>query len=326
MQKTNISALPDFSDLHIVVIGDVMIDRYIYGMVKRISPEAPVPILDMHNNVNKLGGAANVAANIKALGAKVTLISIIGDDDEGKMLLSILQREGLDNRSITEVANRKTTLKTRVMAGNQQLLRIDQEDAFDIEQNVESIILNTYIQILENTKVDGIILQDYNKGLLTENLITKLMNIAQKHKIDTFVDPKEKNFFAYKDCTVFKPNKKEVRHATNIHTEDYESISAYIKQKLQNTLTVITLGSQGIYMHNGQNGTKYDTSPRVIADVCGAGDSVISIICLCYLKNIPLSDMALMANLAGGQVCEYPGVVVVNRDKLLKELDENTFT
>ena len=211
MNETEILSLPDFSDLHIVVIGDVMIDRYISGEVKRISPEAPVPIVEMDHRSDRLGGAANVAVNLHALGAKVTLLSIIGEGDDGNIIKKMSNEHQNISTNLIEVKGRKTTVKTRVMSNNQHLLRIDHEDKGDINYETENILLAHLEQILNSSNVNGIILQDYNKGMLTQNLIKQIMSMANSSDIPTFVDPKEKNFFMYKGCTVFKPNKKELK-------------------------------------------------------------------------------------------------------------------
>ncbi|MFZ1750515.1 MAG: bifunctional ADP-heptose synthase [Saprospiraceae bacterium] len=322
MNKTEILSLPDFSDLHIVVIGDVMIDRYISGEVKRISPEAPVPIVEMDHRSDRLGGAANVAVNLHAFGAKVTLLSIIGEDEGGKIIMQMSDAYEHISANLITVHGRKTTVKTRIMSNTQHLLRIDHEDKADINIETEDILIVHLKQILNSSTIHGIILQDYNKGLLTQGLIEQIMCLANSSDIPTFIDPKEKNFFTYKGCTVFKPNKKEIMSAINHSTEDLNEIDQIVRQNLSHELTIVTLGNEGLYMHDGRDGQNFSTSSRVIADVCGAGDTVISAITLGYLKNLPLSSLALLANTAGGQVCEKPGVVSVDLQELRAELGE----
>lgn len=316
--KQNTIQLPDFSDLHILVIGDVMIDRYISGSVKRISPEAPVPVVEMQKCENRLGGAANVALNIHALGAEVTILSIIGADKEGKVMQDMLATIPKVNDQILILPERKTTIKSRVMSGNQHLLRIDSEDTYDVSGTEEDNIIFQLKKILSTQKIDGIILQDYNKGMLTERIIHQTISMAIQFNIPTFVDPKEKNFFAYRGCTVFKPNKKEV--FTALGDGAFHDLDKQLKEKLNNKVTLITLGSQGLYISDERSGHKYETDARIIADVCGAGDSVISIVCLCYIKGMPIDLLAYIANTAGGQVCEQPGVVAINLTKLKSEL------
>lgn len=309
--------LPDFSDLHILVIGDVMIDRYVNGLVTRISPEAPVPVVEQKSIENRAGGSANVALNVRSLGAKVSLLSIGGHDHEYDTLNEILSKTQIETH-ILKIQNRKTTTKTRVLSGNQQLLRIDHEDKHDIGASEVSQLIDTFNQIINNTPIDGIILQDYNKGMLTTSLISTFINTANEKNIPTFVDPKEKNFFAYQSCTLFKPNKKEIRQAVGSLSLDDADI--LIKKKLQNKYTIITLGSEGIYINDGYHGKIYPTTQRIIADVCGAGDSVISVVSLCCIKGMNSGDIASVANVAGGQVCEIPGVVPVDLEKLKQEL------
>jgi rfaE bifunctional protein kinase chain/domain len=310
-------SLPDFGDLHLLVVGDVMIDRYINGQVTRISPEAPVPVVEQKSIENRAGGSANVALNIRSLGAKVSLLSIGGHDLEFDILNEILSETHIDTH-ILKLQNRKTTIKTRVMSGNQQLLRIDHEDKHDLNPKEEAQLMTAFTDILTNTQIDGIILQDYNKGMLTKNLIHFIMEKANAKMIPTFVDPKEKNFFSYQNCTLFKPNKKEIRQAVGDVT--WDEADTLIRQNLQNKCTLITLGSEGIYLNDGFSSNVYPTEQRVIADVCGAGDSVISIVALCYIKGMKSEDIAKVANTAGGQVCEIPGVVPVNLEKLMLEL------
>lgn len=312
--------LPDFSDLHLIVIGDVMIDRYIKGSVKRISPEAPVPVVEMENIENRLGGAANVAINLQSLGAQVTLISIVGDDDEGEHMIRMSTGiNGLEHK-IIKIGDRKTTVKTRIMSGNQHILRIDKEDISDIKPADSEKIINILKLRVAEKKTDGIIFQDYNKGMLTEDMIKKIITFSHEQSISTFVDPKEKNFFSYTGCTIFKPNKKEIYKAIPEKTTDLDVLDKILRSTLDHQITVVTLGADGIYIHDGMTGRHFKTSPRSIIDVCGAGDSVISVVSLCYLKKMDLETIAYIANTAGGQVCETPGVSPVRRELLQEEL------
>ncbi|MBC7883891.1 MAG: hypothetical protein H7X99_00345 [Saprospiraceae bacterium] len=314
--------LPDFSKHHVLVVGDVMIDRYISGHVNRISPEAPVPVLEMSVTDNRLGGAANVAINLMSLGAEVTILSIIGDDAEGKTLTEMFEFYPKIKHQLTIIHQRKTTVKTRIMANSQHLMRIDSEDCQDIGEQDENLIKQNFVHILESGRIDAIVFQDYNKGLMTETLITQMLNKCRQLAIPTFVDPKDKNFFAYKSCTLFKPNKKEILKAFSSHTTDFDEIDKLLREKLHHQITFVTLGSDGIYINDGKQSKIFGTKPRIIADVCGAGDTVISITCLCYLEGVPIEKMAEIANTAGGQVCEHPGVVSINRRELENELSQ----
>ncbi|MBK9256505.1 MAG: carbohydrate kinase [Saprospiraceae bacterium] len=323
---THTLQLPDFSDLHILVIGDVMIDRYLTGKVNRISPEAPVPVLEYKKKENRLGGAANVALNIKALGARVTVASISGNDEESDILNQLFSNHDISDVHLLKCDGRKTTVKTRIMAGAQHLLRIDAEDKHDISPDEENLFMDLIQKISLSDKVDGLILQDYNKGLLTKNLIEKLMYWSVKNQIPTFIDPKEKNFTAFKSCTVFKPNRKEISEALKSPAETQEQMAELDKQLrslMSHSFSFITLSKDGIYISDGITSEIVPARPRIITDVCGAGDTVISVLSLCFLKGLSMKNIAIIANAAGGQVCEKPGVVPVDRTELMNELQSN---
>ncbi len=319
MNRIDTVDLPDFSDVHILVIGDTMIDRYISGDVKRISPEAPVPVVEQKSYENRAGGAANVAMNILSLGAQATLLSICGADEAVDLMKAVLINNSRLDVHLIPCQDRKTTVKTRIMAGNQHLIRVDNEDKHDINAEQEKQVFEHFIDIINTGKIDGIILQDYNKGMLTATLIEKIMQSCVNLQIPVFVDPKEKNFLAYRNCTFFKPNKKEVFQSIGYQTS-LDDADKVLRESMNHSITMITLGKDGLYLHDGLTGTIYPTSPRDISDVCGAGDSVISVACLCYIRKVPLSEIAIIANTAGGQVCESPGVVPVNYKKLKDEL------
>ena len=317
----NLSTL--FQNLNVLIVGDVMIDRYMTGKVSRISPEAPVPVLDWQNTENRLGGAANVALNIKALGAVPHLVGIAGDDDDGLLFRALLSSQDIENQHIILVGNRPTTVKTRVLASGQQLLRLDKESTEDNDENTEDILLTKMKYLIKNVGIDVIIFQDYNKGLLTPTMIEKLGKLAQKHNIPTCVDPKKKNFWAYKGVTLFKPNLKEIREAMNetvkTDMEGMKLAAAYIKKHLNNDITLITLSEKGLFIEQNDICEIHPTMPRNIADVCGAGDSVISVVALALAAKMSMSDIALLANLAGGLVCEEIGVVPIRMQKLKQE-------
>jgi len=326
--------LPNFDDLHILVLGDVMIDRYQYGKVTRISPEAPIPVVELQQAEDRLGGAANVALNLLALGAHVSIISLSGNDDESNNLEVLYNRYPQIDYRLIKDPTRKTTVKTRILAQNQHLLRIDHESTHDVSEAVGNNIIEVLTNQIKTAKVDAIILQDYNKGFLTAPLISEIITMSNAKDIPTFVDPKIKNFFAYKGCTVIKPNKKEIIEACssiagNIKSNNLPEIQALekaMRHELNNTVSFVTLGSEGIYTATSTDNGLYTTSPRNIADVCGAGDTVLSILTLCYLKKMPLSIIAQICNAGGGQVCEKPGVVQIDRKSLAKEiLKSNNF-
>ena len=318
-----------FRNKKVLIAGDIMIDRYLTGEVNRISPEAPVPIVQLSSVDDRLGGAGNVALNIKAFGAKPVLLSIAGQDENGtklKMLLNTLQ---IESKYIHFSDERRTTVKTRVVSNNQQMLRVDSEDTFNLSGKEKSNVLNLYHEILKNEKPDVIILQDYNKGFFESELIYTIISLARQHGIPVTVDPKKKNFLDFKGATIFKPNLKEVREALNqdfkINIEDLSRASSQIKSKLQNDITIITLSEHGLFIDDGVDTKIYPTIPRNVSDVCGAGDTVISTISLGISVHLPPPELAVLANMAGGQVCERPGVVPIDVEQLTRELSELNF-
>lgn len=311
-------------DNQILIIGDVMIDGYISGKVTRISPEAPVPVVEYQSMIHRLGGAANVALNIKALGAKPILLSIAGEDENKTILKQLLSAENIDNQFIISSKNRQTTIKTRIMAGMQQLLRIDREDTHDLSTEEEHLIIEKFVQIIENQNIKCIVFQDYNKGLLTKNVIKKLITYANERQIPTAVDPKKKNFFAYQNVTLFKPNLKEISEALQEkiipQLNDLERLTSLLSAAMPHQNTMITLSEKGIFTFDGKESIIQGTTPRHIADVCGAGDTVIAVAALGLAAGLKIDVIAKLANIAGGQVCEEVGVVPVKLDKLRDEV------
>lgn len=314
-----------FKDLKILIIGDVMIDRYLYGEVNRISPEAPVPIVALNGQEDRPGGAANVALNIKSLGAIPILCSVVGKDESGRNMLDILPDYAIDTKQIYLSKYRKTTVKTRVLAQSQQLLRLDEEDTFDLKKEEQIALLEIVKTVLEEQKIDVILFQDYNKGVLSAAVIREVSLMAIREDIPTIVDPKNNNFLAYNRVTLFKPNLKEVNDNLPFKSKpilsDLNKATAFLNDKLKQSNTLITLSDKGVYFHDSakQSGGILPTNPRTIADVCGAGDSVISIAALGLALQLPMEDIAQLANLAGGQVCERVGVVPVEKEQLIAD-------
>ncbi|MFZ4543854.1 MAG: bifunctional heptose 7-phosphate kinase/heptose 1-phosphate adenyltransferase [Saprospiraceae bacterium] len=309
---------------NVLIIGDVMIDTYLNGRVARISPEAPVPVVEFQSRVERLGGAANVALNVKALDAIPILLSVVGKDENAELFSQLLQNECIDNKYIIQLESRQTTIKTRIMSGNQQLLRIDKEDTRDISEAECEKVMNYFKHILETYKVDVIILQDYNKGMLTSNLIQRIVEEAKNCNIPVAVDPKKKNFFNYKDVSLFKPNFKEISEAMNerpmTNIEDLMRLTLKLKEQMPHDNTMITLSDKGIFTFDGKNASIMPTTARDIADVCGAGDSVIAVAALGLAVGESIEEIARISNIAGGQVCEEIGVVPVNKEKLISEI------
>ncbi len=311
--------------LKILVVGDIMIDRYIYGSVDRISPEAPIPVVSYQRIDARAGGAANVAFNLSELGVQTYLASIIGKDDKGEQLLSILKSKNIDSETIIASNSRKTTSKTRILAQGQHLLRIDEEDTFDLNEKEHELLISKVKNLLEESSFDALIFQDYNKGCLTEKLIEEITSIAIEKSIPIAVDPKRKNFYAYKGVSLFKPNFKEVNEQIPFELEKslehMQQANSYLKSKLNNAITLITLSEKGIFVADKKEGQILPTHPRKILDVCGAGDSVISVASVGLALGVSPQLIAELGNIAGGQVCGKMGVVPVNKEELLEEIE-----
>lgn len=313
-----------FKSKKIIVLGDVMLDAYILGNVSRISPEAPVPIVNLNDTDERLGGAANVALNLISLGASALICSLIGKDSEGNRLVNLLKENNILADGIVQSENRKTTVKTRVIGNNQQLLRIDSEQTNDITSEEENRLFEK-IEALISTGIDALVFEDYNKGTLTESLIKRVVNLCQKHNIPTAVDPKKKNFFAYQGVNLFKPNLKELKEGLDVQfsMKDKEAFFKAVDQlrtKLKHEISFITLSEHGVFIKNEKEHEFVPAHVRNIADVSGAGDTVISLATLCLCSDLEIKDIAEISNLAGGLVCEKSGVVSIDKDELMQEL------
>lgn len=315
-----------FNHINIAVIGDVIIDRYLDGKVDRISPEAPVPIVHLKKEDNRLGGAGNVALNIKAMGATPFLFSVIGNDENAEIFQKLMPENDLWKEGILQSTERCTTVKTRVMANHQQLLRVDREDTHDLSGKEEENFIHKIQTFLSAQKVDIIILQDYNKGVLSLTVINKIISLAKENKIPVVVDPKKANFLAFKNVEIFKPNLKEIQESTPFEVlpnlTSLKKGSDFLRTKSGIKNTIITLSEKGMFIDDGKDCQIIPTQIRNIADVCGAGDSVISLTALGLALKLELKEIANLANLAGGQVCEKVGVVPVDKKQLKKEFEE----
>lgn len=323
MPYTNLEQIfTDFSGLSALIIGDVMVDTYTWGKVERISPEAPVPVLHINRREERLGGAANVALNMKALGAKPFLCSVIGDDSEGKMLLSLLNQSDLPNEGIVTDAKRVTTTKQRILSGSHHLLRVDSEDTSNLLPEAQKALLAKIEQLLPLCQV--IVFEDYDKGVINQSLIETVIGWAEAKGIPTVVDPKKRNFLHYKKATLFKPNLKELREGLKIEfNPDNESELIDAVEKLKTSLNLegalITLSERGMFIDFGGKQIHVPAWLRHIADVSGAGDTVISVAALCLALNLPPEIVLGLSNLAGGMVCEYVGVVPIQKQALYEE-------
>lgn len=313
-----------FNGKRVLVVGDVMTDAYINGQVTRMSPEAPVPVVDLQTQEQRIGGAGNVALNLIALGAKAVLASVIGQDTPGQELHQMLQNAGIQTDALIVSEERKTTIKTRVLSNGKQMLRIDAEDQHDLSSTETHSLQQAILQLFDQG-IDGLLLEDYNKGVLTTQLIEWLISEANTRQIPIAVDPKKKNFFAYKGCTLFKPNLKELKEGLQIdfnYQKDPSALHIAIEQlqnQLNSSYTFVTLSEHGVQLYDGNTHHHQPAHIRNIADVSGAGDTVIATTCLCLICGASPSLIAALANLAGGLVCESPGVVSINKEKLLEE-------
>lgn len=316
-----------FTNQKILIIGDVMIDTYLWGKVNRVSPEAPVPIVSGIMEENRLGGAANVALNVKSLGAVPILCSVIGGDERGNHFLELLEEQNLSDVGITVDDYRVTTQKTRVISGFKHLLRVDEEIDSMLSARVEEKFIEIVLNLMETGGISSIIIQDYDKGVLTPSVITRIFKLSRKRKIPLMVDPKFRNFQRYKGVNIFKPNLKELIKGIQLESrtpaikEIAERSEAFRKKQDIETL-MVTLSSRGILVLDDTGTTHLPAVERDVTDVSGAGDTVISVASVCYNSKLSSAQIAAVANLAGGQVCERSGVVPVDREQLLKECSE----
>lgn len=317
-----------FSNKKILIIGDVMLDSYLFGNVERISPEAPVPIVDILIKQDKLGGAANVATNIKNLGGTPILCSVIGNDQKGELFISILKKLRIETNYIHLSDNRITTTKTRIIGNNHQMLRVDEEIKTDLNSD-QSILLSIVDKILNNEEIDCVLFQDYDKGVLNEQIINTITDKVNSLNIPIIVDPKKKNFQHYKNVKLFKPNFKEFREGLNLIGNDRKElleVGSKILHKRNIDIVFITLSENGIFV-SYKNGKKILNKiipgiPREVVDVSGAGDTVISVVSM-LINDMDIEKIAEISNLAGGIVCEEVGVVPIDKEKLLQEYYEH---
>ncbi len=304
----------DFSAIKILLIGDVMIDHYLFGQINRISAEAPVPIVDIEDEEYRLGGAANVALNLLGLGAKTTLLTMLGDDEVGRKALHLMKENNLKTNHVLTSKLRVTSLKTRIFDDERQVVRFDREDDSDLSKEQEEMLLEELNALLKKEKFNAIILQDYNKGVLTKKIIKQILLITAKLNIPVIVDPKEYNFFEYQQIDLFKPNLKELSDALKMKIDpkninSLRKAAEELKKKNRFDNLMLTLGPNGIFIYE-QNGDSYIVPSRVIktADVSGAGDTVVSIAALGLAQKLPLMKVAKLANIAAGKVCKKVGV------------------
>lgn len=316
--------LNSLSNIKVAVIGDVMLDIYCWGKVDRISPEAPVPIVALDHREIRIGGAGNVALNTAALGASTFVFSVIGQDEEGRELKDLMRRSNIYVDHIIASSKRITTNKTRVICRNQQMMRLDAELVKDLDEELENELIAQFRSFVDLHQPQVVILEDYNKGVLTERVISTVISICREKNIITTVDPKRKNFFAYKGATIFKPNLKEVKEALNLLLEEISedalnNIHLQLQQTLRHEYSLVTLSEHGMFYQGNSAGRIIPSHLRNIADVSGAGDTVIAVASLVYAASRDMKLSTEIANIAGGLVCEEVGTVAIDLSKLVPE-------
>lgn len=313
-----------FKNIRVGIVGDVMLDTYMWGKVERISPEAPVPIVAIEKREQRIGGAGNVALNIRSLGAQATLLTVTGSDEEGLFLQKMFKEQDIKTTYALQSQSRVTTNKIRIISRNQQMMRLDQEITDPLNTEDENRLYSSIQQYILQEEPAIIILEDYNKGVLTASLIQKTIEYCHQHGVPVAVDPKRENFLAYKKVDIFKPNLKEALEGLNIINGEVNenllnNIHAALSEKLGHQISLITLSEKGVFYHQHNTGAIIPSHLRNIADVSGAGDTVIAVASLVYAVTKEVRLMAEIANIAGGLVCEEVGTAAIDKEKLLKE-------
>ncbi|MEW6456978.1 MAG: D-glycero-beta-D-manno-heptose-7-phosphate kinase [Acidobacteriota bacterium] len=304
--------IKNYSNVNVSIIGDVMLDRFIFGRVSRISPEAPVPVVEIEKEEIRAGGAGNVSLNVKALGGKCILYGIIGNDDDGKLLRNLVN----EDKGLVSDLRRPTTLKTRVIAHQQQVVRVDREVTTKISGEIESSLFKK----LKENKTDGIIVSDYNKGIITKTLMEKIVNFSKEKDIPIFVDPKVENIELYRDTYLITPNQTEAEEITRIRLKnegDIEKAAIKIKEELNCKYVVITRGEKGMSVLEDE--TRFYHLPakaKEVYDVTGAGDTVISILALSLLSGADIYEASNLANYGAGIVVGKLGTATVTQKEL----------
>ena len=300
MSTTPEAIMQGFARTTALVVGDVMVDAYLWGRVERISPEAPVPVVQVSERSARLGGAANVAVNMRALGAKPIVISVTGDDDNARLLERLMREQGLCTDGLIPSELRRTTVKTRVISGHQHVVRVDEEMESDITTSEEDALIDRVRSLIASEKPGVIVIEDYNKGVLTERTIFGILDLAKESGVAVAVDPKKRNFFAYRGADLFKPNLKELREGLKIDVDagDPGAVREAVRlleDRLGNASSLITLSEHGVYVHDKSEEHSIPAHHRSIADVSGAGDTVIAVAALCLAQKLPLRTLAAWA-------------------------------
>ncbi len=318
--------ISSFKKARVLVIGDFILDQFVWGSVDRISPEAPVPVVHVKRESYMPGGSLNVANNIHSLGGIVYPCGIVGRDREGRMLLKVIRGAGIDAGGIVYDPDRPTSVKTRVIAHSQQVVRFDREKSDDISQELCKKIVRFVRQRIST--IDVIVIEDYGKGVIQPQLLKEIVRMAKKFKKPVLVDPKEKNFSYYSGVTAITPNRKEAYGALENHTRKpytLEKVGHDLLKKLKCEAVLVTLGEDGmaLFEKNGSM-TKIPTAAREVYDVSGAGDTVISVLSLALAAGAKIREAAILANLAAGIVVAKLGTATVLPDELREAVEKNS--
>lgn len=317
----------NISGKQILVLGDLMVDRYLWGKVTRISPEAPVPIINIAEEEVRFGGAANVANNLINLGARPVLVGVVGNDPWGETFRRLLMEKDLPSLGLITDDSRPTTVKTRIIGNNQHVARVDREQVRAIPDEVQQQLLEYVEKILPD--IDALILQDYNKGVLTPQLVRKVIELANGHKKIITVDPKFDNFLTFENVTLFKPNKKETEEALAVRInsrDDLRRAGKKLFERMHPRSVLITLGEDGVALFENENDVVFmGTRARKVSDVSGAGDTVIATVTAALAGGAALKEAVTLANFAAGIVCEEVGVVPIRKEKLIRSVLAHQF-
>ena len=309
-----------FSQKSILVIGDVMLDKFMWGKADRISPEAPVPIISVDHISHSPGGAANVALNLSKLSANAHILAIVGDDNESKLLEDSLIKDGVKVKFIKDI-KKSTTTKTRIIAHGQQVVRTDYENKNAITSEQIENIKDALYDL--STEINAIIIEDYNKGILVKDCIETILEMAAKHNLPVYVDPKRDNFFVYNKIRLFKPNMFEFESMINFDKQNksFEELGKQLREKIDAEILMITRGEEGVTLFTDNNVQTIGTKARKVHDVSGAGDTAISAFVLSDLSGASIEESAMISNYAAGRVCEEVGVVPISLEMIKDIVD-----
>ncbi len=314
-----------FGDARVLILGDIMLDEYMYGSVDRISPEAPVPVVNISSSKILLGGAANVAANICSLGGEALLLGTVGDDEAASKISQLLKAEKISDDLLVTDLTRRTTIKTRIIAHGQQIVRADREDRHEVNPDIEKEIINRFLSVADD--IQAVIISDYGKGVINQSLLGKLMSVCLEKNIFVAVDPKETHFNNYQRVSLITPNHHEAGFAygRRIHSEkDLIEVGNGLLKRLKAKSILITRGPDGMSLFTEDSEpTHIPTFAKKVYDVTGAGDTVIAVFVAATCAGADLVESAIVANAGAGLTVGEIGTATVTSDNLRQELEHN---